>query len=658
MVLEHPATLSIPPLRGNPFDTRPIEGSRISEIVGRDKVLTSWRELIISGSPRMVLLSGERGSGRTSLINALCSFSPNNIVCQYWPEENQLLSVIHEISISFDGFEKSTSIHRVSDGLVRNLESKNGPLPIVALDYPSNISMEDFLPRITPILQRLRALVIISLTPSQLNALDTDTINLFDQPLLLKELNIDDIQKLVDKRVRKMGKERWILNPNLLKLIHEKSGGNPRLIVNLLQNLIDENRGIGSKGALERLYALDSTTQIKTDIIATTKKLGRKPNKISNFGNVVPKETLENNLDKFTNNDSYPLTKSDPFNNLEIQEEPINTKPLEDLISENSIDFNETPLEIVENLNSKNDDFTLIDWNIDSKDELTEINSDEVKFKDLNTDLNTDLTNKKREKQDSNSLNNNNNNNNNNKLTDDYEEPNVDNYVGKKLSKINNFGGIIGRSRKTINSKEFTDKYDDINSVYIDASRKEEKINNSINHQVAYPPENIDYGKNMENNSDNRVVDITDEALWTVESNKQSTLPPEPVYIEPVYEDITYEEEAYQEPVYEKKTIPKEVERHILQKERRTSLGSIWNSDNRFDRDYVTQLSDAENLIISKAKNREISPSDNELQALLQVGRPRLSQIYNKLNKAGILSVRKKGRSRMFKLSDTAKNYF
>ncbi|MGY8703195.1 MAG: hypothetical protein ACKVGY_02555, partial [Candidatus Poseidoniales archaeon] len=95
--------------------------------------------------------------------------------------------------------------------------SKNGPLPIVALDYPSNISMEDFLPRITPILQRLRALVIISLTPSQLNALDTDTINLFDQPLLLKELNIDDIQKLVDKRVRKMGKERWILNPNLLK---------------------------------------------------------------------------------------------------------------------------------------------------------------------------------------------------------------------------------------------------------------------------------------------------------------------------------------------------------------------------------------------------------------------------------------------------------
>ena len=55
---------------------------------------------------------------------------------------------------------------------------------------------------------------------------------------------------------------------------------------------------------------------------------------------------------------------------------------------------------------------------------------------------------------------------------------------------------------------------------------------------------------------------------------------------------------------------------------------------------------------------REISPSDAALQAYLAVGRPRLSQIFNGLHKAGILSVRKKGRTRLFRISDQAKAHF
>ena len=65
-------------------------------------------------------------------------------------------------------------------------------------------------------------------------------------------------------------------------------------------------------------------------------------------------------------------------------------------------------------------------------------------------------------------------------------------------------------------------------------------------------------------------------------------------------------------------------------------------------------MSDAERLVVSVASLREISPSDTEIQARLEVGRPRLSQIYNSLHKSGILSVRKEGRSRLFKLSEGA----
>jgi len=366
MVMEQQLTISIPPLRGNPFDSRPIEGNRISEIVGRNNILSSMRELIISGSPRMVLLSGERGSGRTSLINSICSFSSNNIVCQYWPEENQLLSVIHEISISFDGFEKSKSIHKISDGLVRNLESKTGPLPVVALDYPSNIPIETFLPRITPILQRLRALVIISLTPSQLNSLDNDTIGLFTEPIQLKELDIGDIQNLVDKRIMKMGKEKWLLRPNILKLIYQKTGGNPRLIINLLQNLVDEHRGIGSLGTLKKLHALDEITSKpieKFNSNDTVQNLVQ-----SNESIIVDEYEIEKKIEK----------KPFLFDNLQNMKTPENN-----IIStqDDVIDMPEPILEVVNKPSSRNDDFTLIDWSEEFKQPV--IDNDIVINKEL-----------------------------------------------------------------------------------------------------------------------------------------------------------------------------------------------------------------------------------------------------------------------------------
>ena len=69
---------------------------------------------------------------------------------------------------------------------------------------------------------------------------------------------------------------------------------------------------------------------------------------------------------------------------------------------------------------------------------------------------------------------------------------------------------------------------------------------------------------------------------------------------------------------------------------------------------HLGSMSDAELLVVSIAGQREISPSDTEIQARLEVGRPRLSQIYNALQRSGILSVRKEGRSRLFKLSDAA----
>jgi hypothetical protein len=83
-----------------------------------------------------------------------------------------------------------------------------------------------------------------------------------------------------------------------------------------------------------------------------------------------------------------------------------------------------------------------------------------------------------------------------------------------------------------------------------------------------------------------------------------------------------------------------------------------WDPDCPLDTARFYLLSDAERLILQISSIREISPSDDELQARLEVGRPRLSQLYNSLHKSGLLSVRKQGRTRLFKLSNAAAEEF
>ena len=82
---------------------------------------------------------------------------------------------------------------------------------------------------------------------------------------------------------------------------------------------------------------------------------------------------------------------------------------------------------------------------------------------------------------------------------------------------------------------------------------------------------------------------------------------------------------------------------------------NAWEPDQPLNEIQITLLNEAELLVISVAAKREISPSDAELQARLEVGRPRLSQIYNGLHKSGFLSVRKQGRKRLFKITEAAK---
>ena len=69
----------------------------------------------------------------------------------------------------------------------------------------------------------------------------------------------------------------------------------------------------------------------------------------------------------------------------------------------------------------------------------------------------------------------------------------------------------------------------------------------------------------------------------------------------------------------------------------------------------LRNLGKNEAVLVEVSTQREFSPSDPRLQDQLGIKRPRMSQICNKLYRAGILSVQQKGKSRVFKLTNDAR---
>ena len=86
---------------------------------------------------------------------------------------------------------------------------------------------------------------------------------------------------------------------------------------------------------------------------------------------------------------------------------------------------------------------------------------------------------------------------------------------------------------------------------------------------------------------------------------------------------------------------------------RRPSIGQ--KESNPLDVQTLRNLSRSEAILIEVGSDREFSPSDARLQDKLGVKRPRMSQMCNRLYRAGIMSVQQKGRTRMYKLTNDAR---
>ena len=600
------AKLGLPLLRGNPFDLRPIESGRAEYLVGRDRLISSWREHIVSQSPRMLLLVGERGSGRSSVVRTLTSQTRRSFVGQYWPMENPVNSIIHELSIHFCGFSSSGSNQKMIDDLVSKLEEESGSLPVISLDYPPNVKIAPVLNSISPILQRLRALVIVVLTPSQLSSLDDDTIDLFDKPEYTTKLSKKQIQELSNKLVSRKAREKWIIDENLLTRIHESTDGNPRDVIRLLRDLTDERRDVAAHGTLERLMRWQINHNVEES-------------------EIPGKEVME---------ESSATEQS-----IDLSDEEI-------FLEEESIILDQKTLFHDEDIGLESADNKYSD--IEKEEEYEDVSFDLLESEDpvdLWSDENEPIE-KIQESEDKSE-----------------EQGTLDDFIymkpGTEPPMFNSGSGFKGLARRSKAAQSlqpnepeetpFIESVSQINPPMWDDS--EEQIEEDP--KVELPSRNSENSMEYEGDDNADIarssVISTDSAHWSVESSMESSLPKFEDTNVPTADPPFGIEDSPPPPMValEERALPPSPSRYHPQ--------ISWEPDNPLDENKEIYLNEAELLVISIASKREISPSDAELQARLEVGRPRLSQIYNGLHKSGFLSVRKQGRKRLFRITESAR---
>ena len=597
-----PSLLDLPSLSGNPFEIRPLSIGQAEDLIGRDDIVIEFREHMVSASPRMCIISGARGSGRTSLLNAIASQTPHPFISHYWPiDGDPIKNMVTQTAAHFLSHNLPSVVSETIHQLSEELERKDGPIPLIAFDLPYNVEVDRVIPRLAQIMQKMRALVVFTMLPRQLQSLDEETLEIFDKPHTLDNLEQIEIQLLADKRIARVARQRWIIRPLLLAKIHELTEGLPRAVVRTLRGLVDERRGMkGSKGSLERLVRWSDASMV---VESGTHNPSEKPPKQKPDVAGAISSIYEYGLPQF---DSVPdadieIGVNEP---MEFEQKQENQDSRPDISEdEGKVSHKDTiePTEIIEQ-----------DSNIQQlQTEYTE--TPEIEPQNVPEPADGGFV---------------------------WMEPGTEPPPLPEPALMKSPGGTFsGLHRRTSSATSEMPIGGDGNRV-IDASQPPAE-RPEVRSRVKIEPSLF---RSDENLSDNTPVVTTEEALWTVDGQFEANLPP------PVEErhEIQFDDHSSNQANLSKEGM----------RPSRISFSSIsepsWETPDTFILSYSRSLTQAEKIVLSASSVRDISPSDPEIQARLEVGRPRLSQIFNKLKRNGYLIVRKEGRTRYFRISKEA----
>ena len=566
----------IPELAYNPFSTSPLESNQSDLYVGRRGVRGRISQNITFRSNRSILMVGELGSGRTSLLRCAGAEASVYVHIDHISPSRPGESLLHRMYSSLVGYDIPENSVELVNKMVDFSRSFKHKLPLIVIDTPNvegsvlSVALRDVLPS----LERLQAVIVVVVEPKQRMNIPDYLLNTFANEVSINSLTVDEVQELVERRILSVTNKAFNLKFEDAKVIHQKTAGVPIKIVKFMRDAIDnmmmKNDGIED---LINHYSEDSELNL-------VEKVEYEKEVIEYIESVTPDQSI---IDA-----SLPWDERDELGDLTSQMETINPFGFEldlDELSE-SQQFDEDVQEHTFSAFPSNDDT------------ITE--------------------------------------------------------TVKQRPYINAgpFGGLLGRTR------DFDDKEKSAPEVMVN-EMETQGAELWVSKDLVEIEEKIEFSveESAELIHDEIGIDVSEEFFELPESHN---IP----------------ENNGSDTDQNLGVLSNQIAVLLASLVTNNTVGDIFDtSSNRFvsalmdlsnqnfsaKTDYpldslaLSSLNSNESYVLSIARLRKYSPSDKEILSNLEIKRPRLSQISNKLLKSGILNVRMKGRSRYFELTQAAK---
>ncbi len=600
--------MNLPPLDANPFSTLPLESSDSNLLVGRQHMLSVLSQYMQFRSPRRILLVGEHGSGRTSLLRCASKIAPLSIHIDHISRSDAGLNLLKDIYSRFVNSNIPENRNELAKKILEASQNYPKALPLIVIDASTvdvsalNVALRDTLPT----LERIQAVIVVVLETKDKAMLHESVLQRLDQMQPLANLTLEEIQLLVERRIQLSTSQAFNFAQEDAQHLLDQTSGLPSDVIRVMRDAIDNAK-------------MSQYTYVEPHYEAVTP---------------VSEPLFNPSLFESSPASSFESLLSEPEEFEEVQEAEV----AEAFDKDSTAIQLEQDARIMESI----DDMNLFDLNLD---QLTEDqhNQEELKILETIEDLKEGYAAAPA-----------------NAKPEVFERPPLDDLTPKGMT------GLFSRSRNFLDMEHEAPPQGNLVEVdsgvelwedpsFQQSGVTEEEITEvdsafMLHNEVGFVEEEVDFESEPE---------MSGSPFEFIQSNVELDLDDAPV------PNGLLSELAGMVPVMKALQLaimaPDKNGSAIQRRRLIEALEAFQRRPSGLKQDYalnapvLSALTGHEIAVISIAHYRRYSPSDEELLGQLNIKRARLSQISNRLLKAGILSVHTLGRNRYYELTQAAR---
>ena len=587
--------IDFPVLSGNPFSTSPLETGQKSLYVGRLDIRGRISRHINFRSNRRLLLVGEMGSGRTSLLRCSASEAPVYVHIDHISASNPAHSLLENLYSELIDYDIPKSRNELVHKIVEASRTYESKIPLIVIDMPTvetsvmTVALRDALPS----LERLQAVIVVVVEPKQRSNLPDSILHSFASIETLEPLSVDEVKVLVEKRVSSATSQEFKLSTEDAQNLHSMSGGKPSEVIRYMRDSIDQSLHFDSSE--QNYYAAENNVFSSNLEVKEKHEIHNQPDL-----NSLNEESHESLIDS---QESEIIDASIPWQ----QREKIDDNSIPSVEVSEIFGFD---LDLEELSDSKLEDEPLEELTFSATPD-----SEEIIIADSNPrpSINAGTFNA---------------------------------LLGRTRDFSSEKDGDTEEMIKDKDSKgaELWVSKDLIEPVKIEMDYSEEESATLIHDEIGLPELDLEQTIDFDDVVNEYQEIEENDDIDKIQSNNYEQISP---LIKVLHDLLVMNISS------DKVSSNPNKLAEALSNMRREKQGE--KQDFTLNPLVLSSLSNSESYVVSIAQQRRFSPSDKEILTELKIKRPRLSQISNRLLKSGILNVRTVGRSRFFELTQAAR---